>query len=237
MTAHVLAASALGVSLTVTAVFAQKEVRLGAVALALPDPPGLIVVPDSAKEFHQAVARFVYADNAQLAVFVTETDLPSALAGGQAPLVRYALVQTNKRAIDRLVSQEEFNQVKALIADQNSKVYAGLDQKIRGLFDEINQRKRPIDADVTVDALVPLPPHASDASSLAFSMFARTTIGAGKDAKTDATAVTATFVRVRSKILYLYVYGNRNDLDWTRATAAEWTKKVLDANRQLSAGN
>jgi hypothetical protein len=207
-----------------------QKARVGSVVVELPPPGGLVPVPASASAFREAMARFVYAQNSLLDVYVTAADLPAVDKGGKgAALVRYAMAQTPKGAIGMTVTEQDFGQLARIIADQNGRVYQGLDQKLRQMFEEVNLGK-PMDERFRLDSLVPLPPHRTEASVLAFSMFATSTYGEGKTARADITTTTATIVLVRSKVLFLYVYGGRNDLEWTRAAGAEWSRNVQLAN-------
>jgi hypothetical protein len=212
-----------------------QKARVGSVVVELPPPGGLVPVPASASAFREAIARSVFAANSLLDVYVTAADLPAVDKGGKgAAVVRYAMAQTPKAGLGMTVTEQDFGQLTQIIADQNGRVYQGLDQQVRQIFDEINVGKRPMDERISLDSLVPLPPHRAEPSVLAFSMVAMTTYGEGKAARTGVITTTATIVLVRSKVLFLYVYGGRDDLEWTRAAGAEWSRTVQTANASLA---
>ena len=48
---------------------------------------------------------------------------------------------------------------------------------------------------------------------------------------TETTAGTISFAIVNQALLYLYVYGAEDELDWTRQAAKGWVRMILAANQ------
>ncbi|MGB5164979.1 MAG: hypothetical protein WBN61_06970, partial [Woeseiaceae bacterium] len=47
---------------------------------------------------------------------------------------------------------------------------------------------------------------------------------------TEVLAATTLFLHVKDKVLFLYVYGSKSELDWTREAAAMWATDIVAAN-------
>ena len=58
---------------------------------------------------------------------------------------------------------------------------------------------------------------------------------AGEDMGNTVVAATTAFVHVRDKILFIYVYGAEDDLEWSRDFASNWLDQIFAANTATAA--
>ncbi len=95
----------------------------------------------------------------------------------------------------------------------------------RGLREEFGA-----DLELEVSDVVPLEPHEESENLLGYSMFFRETVSTGGGSEVHGVAVTSTLVLVSGKVLFLYCYGPKEDLEWTRKAAGEWARAILACN-------
>lgn len=81
-----------------------------------------------------------------------------------------------------------------------------------------------------VSGVVPFPPHLDNDRMLAFSMLAKNEIKTAEGTLVDISSNTTTLLYVNHRILFLYVYGGKDDLEWTREQSKSWANAILGAN-------
>lgn len=67
---------------------------------------------------------------------------------------------------------------------------------------------------------------------LAYSMFINSGASVEGEKEDLIVSATATFVNVAGKILFLYCYGPKEDLEWTRSASKAWAGMVMVGNSQ-----
>jgi len=78
--------------------------------------------------------------------------------------------------------------------------------------------------------MTPFPIHYETEDALAFSMY----IDYGEQSEITeghlVRALTTTFANVSGKVVSLWCYGTKDNLEWTRTASAEWLEKIVAAN-------
>jgi len=212
---------------------ADISVTVVTTQLTIPEPAGYVrAAPGTAYDRLQENA--VVPQNQRLASFVPAEAL-AAVERGEIPAIQRALsVQTPKAAIDHTVSKSDFKELKKFVTEQNAELTKTVEKRFPDAVKTVNERLKGeygAKLDFSLSGMVPLGTHDDTERSLAFSMFVTydLTDAAGK-ATNLAGVVTATFLHVRGKVLFLYVNGSEKDLEWTRATARSWAAAVIAAN-------
>ena len=225
------------VALLAAAAFAV-DIDVGGTRLSIPAPPGYTTLGD-AQPYAGMLRSFVPPQNEQYAVFLTAGDVETAARGEVPEPSRFFYVQTAKSVVHRTATLEDFEALKTGVQKQNARLAEAIEKEIPGLINRVNEQVRKdhaVDLGLSMNQVVPLPPHDESDRTLAFSMLTsyEMTDAEGNAVSWDAS-VTATFVHVKGKVVFLYAVGERADLAWSREASREWAAAVVAANPSTGA--
>ena len=208
--------------------------QVGNSAIDIPAPLGFARVIPEMTEVSELQQHFIPPTNQQFAAFIAESDVPQALAGEVPPLQRRFTVQTSKNLVDRPVTQAEFAQLKRSIASNNVKTVEELKKKLPDLMSKASKGvSDQLDTELMIEVggVVPFPPHYEDDHSMSYSMIARNEVRSeGGESFSDVITATMTLIHVRNRVLFIYSYGGKDDLDWTRESSKTWVRAIVSAN-------
>ncbi len=211
---------------TQTALPPDSAFRVGLKTITIPSPS-----PDLAEtgpDYRVLLQTLVPTNNRLVAGFLTSDDLTNIRTKPSTSLSRYALVEAPRRAEWADITPDIFKQIDSTLTTQFEATANGFkDQE-----DEINRRLKALGQDKTVTIDKPLmlgaffsKPDASGYGEILPIKF--------NDAS-KKVAVGVTFLRVRQRILFLYLYTLYTDEDsvkWVRTTSEQWADAVLAANK------
>ncbi len=176
--------------------------------------------------------------NDQLAYYIPESDVPAALSGKILSLKRYYLLKVNKKLKDRLVSSRDFSELKNITRQQNKEVFKSVKKKISGTMKKISKGisdEFDVDFALKVSQIVPFEPHYETDNAFAFSMYINYGVMVKGSKEDIIVSATTTILNVSGKVLFLYCYGSKSELEWTRTASKSWAAKVIDSNLLASA--
>jgi len=210
------------------------DLTAGTTPMTIPAPEGYVAVTKEMVALTKTAEVFVPPQNVLLASFIPEPSL-TAMQHGDAPnLNRTMCVQAERNSLSRTVTQSDFTEIKLLMRRQQSDLAKKAEREMPGFMETVNQRikdNHSMDVAIKLGGMVPLPPHQETERSLAFSMLISYSIKNAQGKSTvGAGYATAAFLHVRGKLLFVYVYGDENDLEWTRQCSKDWTAAILAAN-------
>ncbi len=175
---------------------------------------------------------FVAQTNRLIAAYAMKKDIPGISRGDQdLVLEKYAMVQVPRRAEYMDVRPEDFEQVTA-----GAKQAFGdtMGTTLKEVEDEFNRRMKALDLDEATMRLgkpVQLGCLFSKKDAYAFGMIMPLTMGNGEKLK---MGMGATVMRVRNRLLYVYLYAqykDENTVRWLKKTTEAWANAILKANR------
>jgi len=184
--------------------------------------------------YAELAKRFVAPGNEQLAVFLPEIDAGLAMLGKVPEAKRKFDVQVAKKFVQVFLSTAEFAELKGTIRAENEELL----KKAKGQLTDFVQnaskgisKDYSVDLNLSVDEAVTLPPHWETERALAYSMILKIKGNDenGRDSFFEA-AVTATFVHLRGKVLFLYANTEKSELEWCRAESQKWANAIIAAN-------
>jgi hypothetical protein len=184
--------------------------------------------------YAELAKRFVPPSNEQFALFLPEEDVATAARGEIPQPKRWFYVQTTKSLIQPFVSAADFAQIKQAVKTQNDETMKKAESQMPGLLQKVNKglsEDYKLDLNLSVDQMLPLPAHNETERSLAYSTLLKYKANdeGGKPFVFEGV-VTATFVYLQGKILFLYANGEKSDLDWSRSESQKWANTVIAAN-------
>jgi hypothetical protein len=210
------------------------EITVGQTRLSIPAPAGFSAITGEMKPYAELAQRFVPPSNEQFALFLPDADVALAAKGQVPNSERKFYVQTTKTLVQPFVGSTDFSQLKGMIKTQNENTLKKIEEQVPDFLQKVNQgmaKDYGVDLGLSLTQMVPLPPHHETDRSLAYSMMVRMN---AKDA-TGAPAVfegvvTATFVHLQGKVLFLYVNAEKSALEWSRDQAQAWADAIIAAN-------
>jgi hypothetical protein len=201
--------------------------RVGLKSIAIPSPSSDL--SEIGPDYRVVLETLAPATNRLVAAFIRPEDLQQTLAGGNAPLPRYALVEIPRRAEFLDVDSATFKTA----ADSVAKEFgANLDSDLKTAQDDLNHNLKELNsnsASVTIGKPLPLGVLFSKPDAAAFAMV-ESVSAQGPETK---VALGITVLRTQNRILFLYLYSTYKDestVQWIRKTSEQWADAILKAN-------
>jgi hypothetical protein len=184
--------------------------------------------------YAELAKRFVPPSNEQFALFLPDADVAVATRGEIPQPQRWFYVQSAKALIQPFVSTADFAQLKRTLKTQNEEILKKAESQMPGLFQKVNKgisADYNVDLNLSLDQMLPLPPHYETERGLAYSTLLKYKVNdeAGKPSVFEGV-VTATFVHIQGKVLFLYANAEKSGLDWCRSESRKWADTVISAN-------
>jgi hypothetical protein len=203
--------------------------------IIVPAPKGFVRVTDEMTELKSYIQQMQDTLNDTLACYISESDVPKAMAGDIPALDRWFILKINKQLRDVTVGKNDFSRLKEMTKNQNQemfeKVKAQLPKHMKDISHGVSQEFN-IDFAMSVSQVVPLAPHYDSDNALGFSMFLKTEVTMGSEKENTIIAATSTFLNASGVVLFLYSYGLQNQLEWTRSASMKWAESVMASNIQ-----
>lgn len=210
------------------------EIEVGDRPVNLPLPDGFVELTPAMSPYYETMRAYIGPNNLRYATLITANDAEALLRGEDIDLERYINVESEKGISATSVSSAQFADFRGILRSQIDDMYANVEEQLPELVTNGNHElSEEFDADIALElgGLVPLPIHLDTDNAMANSMFM--TVGAtvdGENIGADVVAATSLFLHVKDKVLFLYVYGQESELEWTREAAERWATDILAAN-------
>jgi len=208
---------------------------VGGKELVIPSPQGFSRVTKQMDAVYRMSLQMVDPKNDQLAYYISDSDIPSAMAGELPSLDRTFLLKVNKQLKNMVVGLKDFAELKSMTKRQNKEILESVKSQIPGLMKGTSEgisKEFDVDFVLQISQMIPLDPHYEADNSLAYSMYINYGVSAEGTKEEMIVSATTTFVNVSGKVLFLFCYGPQADLEWTRSASKSWTEKVMVSNTQ-----
>lgn len=216
--------------LTVAAV----DITVGTTRLNIPAPEGYVTVTSNMKPYADIAKRFVAPSNQQYALFISDESATIAKKGGTPESPRKFALQVPKQIIKPTIAKADFAKFKSILKTQNEKLMKQAEAEMPGIVKKMTDglsKNYDVNLNVTSLQMLPLPPHDETDRSLAFSTLLKFNIDDGTGNTTpEESIVTTTAVHIKGKVILLYVYGAKTDLDWTKTASKTWATRIIAEN-------
>lgn len=225
--------ASLGLVLALT-VTVNTTIDVGGVEIDIPSPSGFVAVTREMPTLYDLQKHFVADGNEEFVGFVAEEGAPAARRGEIPDMTRRFSVQTAKSLKLTMFSEEEFHELISIVRSENAALIEAVEEEIPAATERVNRGVKDdydVDLALEITQMLPLPAHDFTRRTLAFSAYAKYSVNDenGRPVPYIAT-LTATFVHVKGKILFLYCYGDEDDLEWTREVSRTWANSILASN-------
>ncbi len=206
---------------------------IGGNKLNIPSPHGYSRVTKEMDAIYRLSLRMSDPFNDQLAFYIPESEVIAATSVETLDLERYYVLKVNKELKNRVVSSKEFSELKTIIKRQNAntakKVLSQMPEYMDNISKGIN-KEFDVNVAMKLSNMMPLDSHYEADNSISYSMYINYGFSANGESNNFIISQTTTLVNIAGKILFLYCYGSKNDLDWTRNASKRWLEMIVDGN-------
>lgn len=212
----------------------SSPINVGGTVLEIPNPPGFAELTPQMNTVYQLQRQLVAPNNEQFVAFIAESEIPRAIKNEVPDMERTFSVQTSKTLVGISVSSADFLKIKKFIKTENEEVFKKVEKEIPGLMDKANKgitKQFGVDLALSMSQMIPFPAHQETDRSLAYSIFIKYKANdeSGKQIS-SVSVVTATFIHVKGKVLFLYASAEEGGLQWSRDISEQWSNAVIAAN-------
>jgi hypothetical protein len=204
----------------------ESTFNVGGTSIVIPSPDGSMVEAGGDRPI---LENFTPQSNRLIAVFVKRSDMPLHEMSADHELTLYGMVQVLRRAEFMDIDENGFKEVTASakeslggnLASFSDKADAELAERLKNLDVELN---------VTVGKPVIIGTFLSQKNAYAFGMI----VPVKKDGETIKMITGCTLMRVKNRLIYLYVYvryQNEESVHQMHRMLLGWTRAILAENQ------
>lgn len=171
--------------------------------------------------------------NDQLAYYIAESEIPKAMTGELPNLNRYFIIKVSKKLKNILINTRDFTKLKTETKEQNSKIINSVKKDIPNLMKKTSEgvsKEFDVNIALKLNKVVPLDFHYETENAFSYSMYINYGVEAQGSKNVNIVSLTTTFANISGKIIYLYCYGSKNDLEWTRSASKAWVESIISNN-------
>lgn len=223
--------------LLVSAICRAEDWYFHELGVGIPSPVGFSAVTSDMSNVQAFLAPFVPASNEELISFIPESAVPVARQGQIPDLTRRFSVQMPKKHDQQSVSLAEFQAFKDLVRSKNAEFIRRFENQYPQILAELRDTtvmpKNAISS-IHIDQAIPLPVHKEGNDVISYSLLLRYRIYTPHDSASYISVASSAYVRVKGRLLFLYCFADKDDLEWSRQSLDNWADSILGSNRQLS---
>lgn len=206
---------------------------IGGTELNIPSPEGYVRVTSDMETVYRYLMQLKDPQNDVLSYFIPEEDMPAAMEGELPKLDKYFILKVNKVLKTATLSPKDFAELQQVTRKQNKEIFDSIESKLPDQFETISKGisdEFDIDFAMKVSQIVPLDIHYTDNNMLAYSMFLNYGVVAEGSNENVIVSATATFLSTAGKVIFLYSYAPKDEVEWTRSVSKLWAESILAMN-------
>lgn len=219
----------------ITASANAETFDIGGKDLVIPSPQGYSRVTQEMNAVYRLSLQMADLKNDQLAYYISDSDTPMALNGEIPTLERTFLLKVNKQLKNMVVGSKDFAELKNMTKRQNKELFESVKSQVPGLMKDTSEgisKEFNVDFAMQISQMIPFDPHYEADNALSYSMYINYGVTTEGTKEESIVSATATYVNVAWKVLFLYCYGPKDDLEWTRSASKKWAEQVMNINAQ-----
>ena len=200
--------------------------KAGGTPIAIPAPTSDMV--ETGYDNREMMEVFVPAQNRLIAAFVLATDLPALTRGDEnLKMAKYAMVQVPRGGEYTDCGVSEFKEVTDSLAVEFESL---IDSVFEEVEDELGRRMKSLEIDLNIGKPTQLGTLFTKQNAYCFGMIIPVIL----DGETTHMAMGATLLRVKKRLLFIYLYADYKDeetVKWLSSNSEKWADAILAANK------
>ncbi|MBN1253594.1 MAG: hypothetical protein JXA16_15755 [Bacteroidales bacterium] len=208
--------------------------NIGGTDIMIPSPQGFSIVSKEMDAVYRLNLRMEDPNNEQVAYYISDLDVPVAINGKLPPLEKTFIVKVNKQIKNMVIGSKDFIKFKNATKLQNKEKIEATKAQVAGLVEKTNEGisdEFDVNFAMRITNAIPLDPHIETANMLSYSMYINYGVTVEGNKKDFIVSGTSTYVHVAGKILFLYCYGPRDSVEWTRNASKAWAEMIISNNQ------
>lgn len=209
--------------------------NIGDKDVLIPAPQGFSYVTQDMDAVYRLSLQAADSMNDKLAYYISDSDIPTAMNGEIPPLERTFILKVSKQLKNMIIGSKDFAEIKNMTKLQNKEIFDSIKSQMPGLAKDISEgisNEFDVDFTMQLSQMVPLDPHYETDNALAYSTYVKYGVMAEGAEEEFILSSTSTIVNVAGKVLFLYCYAPKNDLEWTRSASKLWSEQIMASNSQ-----
>ncbi len=206
---------------------------IGGKELNIPSPGRYVRVTPEMDTLYRYLMQLKDPQNDVLAYYIPEEVVPKAIERAFLQLDKYFILKVNKELKSAMISSKDFADLQRMTIQQNKEIFNSLESKIPGQLDKISKGiSNEFDINIALQNLqmVPLDVHYTDENAFAYSMYLNYEVAAERSSENIILSATATCLNTAGKVIFLYCYAPKVELEWTRSVSKLWAESILANN-------
>lgn len=216
-------------------------IEVGGKTIHVPAPAGFHEISELSPYTRKLAEGMTPQNNRLLAVFVSESDLGRIMKGESPEFGRHMLLMVYRQLEHTDFSGAQFQQLVGQVKQEQEILLEKVKDKAGSLLDDALGKLSKDDGvslKLKVGETVSLGVFIERNDTVGFASLTKCQVSAEGQQIDYLMASGISYIRVKGKILYAYVYGiyeNQNDLEWVRTTSRKWVDQILTINVEQAA--
>lgn len=210
------------------------DLDLSGTQLTVPTPAGYELVTEKMALFFEMKDQFVIETNIELASYVPNETVAELLVDIIPLFERRFSVQVSKALANKNIARRNFDELKGYLKDENQKVFDEIKAQLPTLESQINtgiSENYDVDIGLALNGITPLEPHLNTDNSFGYSSYVSYKLpGEDGTPETHVSVTTNIILYLKERLVFLYVFGSEEDLNFTREEGNKWVTAIIEAN-------
>jgi hypothetical protein len=210
--------------------------QIGLESIQIPTPQGFVETSRRSQELWNTALSFSAGDARIAAHFVSEQDMRSFEGGKTVVFKQFMLVQTPSRAESIVVSQAQFDKLRASTADLQRNLASSLEPRMTAELEKVSKALSKAQGSLIklrLGEIVPVSVDRNDMQILSYTVLSQVGASDSKNGSGQNMVATTSYCFIRGKVVILTSYRHftsPQDLQASRESARAWANALLAAN-------
>lgn len=210
--------------------------QIGLQSIKIPTPQGFVETSRRSQELWNTALSFSAGDARIAAHFVSEQDMRSFEGGNTVVFKQFMLVQTPSRAESIVVSQAQFDKLRASTADLQSNLASSLEPRMTAELEKVSKALSKAQGSLItlrLGEIVPVSVDRNDMQIFSYTVLSQVGASDSKSGSGQNMVATTSYCFVKGKVVILASYRyftSPQDLQDSRESARAWANALLAAN-------
>ena len=210
--------------------------QIGSQSVHIPTPSGFVETSRRSPELWATALSFGAGDARIIAHFVTRPDLAEYEKGKTVLFKNFLLVQTPRRAESLVVTQAQFDKLRAGTVSLQADLGRRLKPRLASELDRVSKAvwsNQAANITVRLGEIVPVSVDRNESHLLIYTILAQGGISEGKSNTSQTSVASTAYCFIAGKVVMLVAYQHfrtPQDLQTARTQVETWANAVLASN-------
>lgn len=207
--------------------------NIGGQPISVPDPAQYVRVTPEMDAIHLIHTSTKDPYHRLLASYISQSDEKMALRGEIPTSSRGFYLKVLNEAENESTTPQDFAKIKNLLKNQNKEAQDAGKAVLQKIVKESSadiSKKLGVDLLFNVSEMIPLDSHYESEDVFSYSVYIVSQVSSGGVKQEYVAAGTVSIVNLSGKVVSLYSFGDKADLEWTRKASQAWAERAIANN-------